>query len=796
MHQDLRFALRWIRRHSGLAAAIVLTLGLGIGGATAVFSVVHALLLAPLPFPDAGRLVRIYELTPDGDRFPAADPDYFDLARDAGGFAAIGAWRDLGGSAVLAGAGEPQRIQAVPASASFFRVLGVPAALGRTFDEEEERQSTARPLVLSDRLWRSRFGGAPDAIGRTVTLDGAAHVIAGVMPRSFDLPAGADAWVPLAATGAGRRGEKSLALLGRLAPDTSLAEARGGLRAVASAMATRWPESHAGWSADLEPLHDAVVPRRYREAVVVLGGAVTLLLLLACANVANLLLAQSVGRRNEMRLRAALGAGRPRLLRQLLTESGVLALAGSALGLLVAAWSVDLFRRLAAGRIPRIADVSVDATVLAFAALAGMFSCALFGLAPAWQAARVDLRRAMDEGSRYTRASGGPRHALVIVEVALALVLVVMAALTGATLRRLTQVDVGFDQRHVVAVPIELPASHQHDADGGASYVAQAIDALRNLPGVESAAASATNPFVQFGFSNSVTPQERASSAPPSGLVQAGWRSVTPEFFATLRIPIREGRSFETTDVDGRERVAIVSKSLARRLWPGVPAVGRRFYWGDTTGRTRTIVGVAADIRDVRVEDDAPLLVFVPHAQVPMPGMTALVRTAGGPAAVAGSIRATLRTLAPDQPAPAVAAVADNRAARDASPRFNVWLLASFAAIALALAATGVYAILAFWVSERRRELALRLVLGADPGRTARLVLRRGLTLAVAGIAAGAAIALGTTRLIASLLYGVHPADPLTFAASAACLLAVALLACWLPARRAARIDASAVLRE
>jgi len=795
MIQDLRYALRNLRRHRSMAAVAILTLGLGIGGATSVFSVVDAVVLKPLPFRDPDGLVRIWELTRDGDRFSFSDANYLDLRSASRVMESVAAYRDLGTSMVLTDGGEPHRIIAVPMAASAADVLGVRPALGRTFTADEDRPRSAdRRVVLGDGLWRGRFGADPQIVGRTVTLDGAPFVVIGVMPPGFDFPGGADAWVPLAANPARDRDDKELAVIGRLAPRATLAQARGELRDIARRLSDAHPASNGGWSAEAVPFEEWIVAPGVRNAVWVLLGAVALLLLLACANVANLLVAHAANRRGEMRVRAALGAGSGRLMRQLFTESAVLAVLGTGAGAAIASLAVEAIGALGAGRVPRLEGLQMNAMVFGFACVAGMASCLVFGLAPAVHAARLDLRAGMDDGARY---SGGSRvrHALVVTEVALALMLLVGAGLLANSFMRLTRVDPGFDAAGTMAMPIDLPTRRYAD-DRVAPFYNAVLARVRALPGVAAAGATSTNPFMQFGFSNGVTPQERAAEAPPSGLVQAGWRSVTPGFFEAMRIPILSGRTFVDADHAGSERVVVVTRALARRLWPGAAAVGQRVYWGGTTGRTRTVIGVTGDIRDVRLEVEPGPMLFVPHAQVDLPAMTVVVRTSLDAAGIAQALRAVVRDLDADLPAPPVQRISANLVGASAGPRFNLALLAAFAGIALALAVSGVYAMLAFGVAERRKEIAVRLALGASADGITALILRSGLRLALAGIAVGTAAALAMTRVLTSLLYGVEATDPATFAAAAVLLLAAAAAACYVPARQAARLDPLAILRQ
>jgi predicted permease len=500
-----------------------------------------------------------------------------------------------------------------------------------------------------------------------------------------------------------------------------------------------------------------------------------------------------MSRQGEMRVRMALGAARWRLGRQLFTESAVLAALGTAAGVLVAVWSVEAVRALGGGGLPRLDNLRVDGSVLVFACLAGVTSCLLFGLAPAVYATRVDLRSHLDEGARYTVHGRGLRRTLVVVEVALALLLLVGAGLLANSFVRLMNVHPGFDIASTLAVPIEH-RSTRYPEDRVADFYRDLLGRVRAIPGVTAAGATTTNPLRQHGFSNSVTPEERATDAPPSGLVQAGWRSVTPGFFEAMGIAMLAGRPFADPDRDRAERVVIVSESLARRLWPGESAIGRRIYWGGTTGRTRTVIGVSRDIRDVALDTEPAPVLFVPHAQVDVPFMTIVIRSQEPAERMAPAVRQVIRDLDAGLPAPPIHPLARSRAEATMAPRFNLLLLGAFATIALVLAVTGVYGTLAFMVSERRREMAVRLALGASGPQVVRLVLRDGLGLSMLGVILGIGGAVATTQVLSRLLYGVQPTDPLTFAAATLALLSAAAVASYLPARQASRLDAAAVL--
>jgi predicted permease len=704
------------------------------------------------------------------------------------------AFRETGGTMVLSDGGEPRRIAVLAVSASFGDVLGVAPALGRFFDREADRpRSAARQAVLSDALWRGRFAGDSSIIGATVRLDDEPFAVAGVMPPGFEFPGGIEAWVPLGADPGAARDDKDLAAIGRLKPGASLGALRGELDALAMRIAREYPASNQGWSFGAIPFDEWLVTPRFRDAVWVLFAAVGLLLLLACANVANLLLAHGAAREGELRIRGALGADRLRIVRQLLTESAVLGVLGTVAGVLVAMWSVAGVHALGGERVPRLDGVQVNTLVLLFAGLAGMVSCVVAGLAPAFHASRVDLRTGLDAGVRHTARGRSLRHTLVVVEVALALVLLVGAALLASSFIRLLRNDAGFDPAGLMAMSIEVPAA-RYDGERLSRFYAELLDRVRTVPGVTGAAASSTNPFRQYGFMNNVTPEDRAASAPPSGLVQAGWRSVTPGFFETIGVPLVAGRAFEAGDRPGGERVVVVSQSLARRLWPDGAAVGRRIFWGGTTGRPRTVVGVVADFQDVQLEAAGGPMLFVPHAQVDLAAMTVLVRTQLDAGAVVPALRDAVRTADPALPAPDVHLVSASRSAAAAGPRFNAALLGSFAAIAFVLAVTGVYGMLSFTAAERRRELAVRMALGATGPEIVRLLLVRGVSLTAVGAALGLGLAVALTRVLRSMLFEITPTDPWTFLSASVALVAAATLASYMPARRAAEVDPLTVL--
>ena len=795
MLQDLRHAFRTLRRRPLVALVAVFTLAMGLGAATAVFSIVDAVVLRPLPFHDPDRLVRIHGLTPQGDPFPLSDADYLDIRDDLAGFSSVAAWRELATSRVLTTEAGPVRIDAVRMSASMPDALGVQPTIGQFFSTDDDAHPGASRIVLGHAAWQRYFAGDPGVVGRPVLLDDETFVVTGVMPAGFDFPAAADAWVPLAADPTRSRDDKELAVIARLTPGVDLARARADLRVLLDRLGQQHPEIYAGWSADAMRFDTWLVAPRLKDAVWMLFGAVGLLLLLVCVNIANILLAQATTRLGELRIRAALGASRQRLARQLFAESALLAVLGTAAGVLLAFWLVDAVRLLGGDRIPRLEGVEVHGGVLLFASIVGLVACVAFGTAPALRGARAAVRQGMDDGLRYTSGNRRARQVLVGAELALAVLLLVGATLLATSFARLMAVDDGFDAEGAVAMPIELPAS-RYGEDRVAAFYATLLEQVRATPGVSRAGATSTDPFRQFGFSNNVTPEDRADEAPPNGLVQAGWRSVTPGLFEALRVPLVAGRTFGPEDRLETERVVLVSRSLASRLWPGQDAIGRRLFWGGTTGRTRTVVGVVGDVRDVRLDADPPPMLYVPHTQVDLPAMTVIARTSLPASALAPALREAVRRLDPGLPPPEVHEVSGSRTDAAASERFNLLVVAAFATLALILAVTGVYGALAFTVAERRREIAVRLALGATPSGVVRLILATGIGAAAMGIAVGLAGAVVGVRLLESLLYGIAPRDPLSFAAAGTVLLVTAGAACYIPARRAAAVDPAVVLRD
>jgi predicted permease len=789
--QDVRYAVRRLASAPAFTLVVVATLALGIGATAATFSIVDAAVLRPLPFPDADTLVRLRGVTPQGEPFSLSEPEYLDYARSMRSLSGIGAMKPI--TRTLTGVGDPIRLDGTAVSSTVFGVLGIRPALGRLFTEaDDEPGIPGYPVVISHRLWQRRFGGDPGAIGRVIRLDDQSHAIVGVLDQSAAFPSG-DLLVPLGASPAADRTDKWLDVVGRLAPGRSIEHARAEASALAANLARVHPESQ-GWGTQLVPLSDWLIGPGLRRMVWVLLGAVALLMALSCTNIASLLVTRAAGRRGEMAVRAAMGAERPRLVRQLMTESVVLAAFGGMLGVLVAHWTLAGLSTLLANLLPLDRVAHVDGRALAFSVAVAAASAIGFGLTPSLHATGVDLQTALKPAGRGS-TPGGRRWAdvLVSVQVALAMLLLVASLLLTSSFARLSRVDVGFDTQHVLTVPLDLP-ERTYPEPRRQAFFDQALTRVSSLPGVESTAATATDPFRQFGFANDVTPEDRAAEAPPSGFTQAGWRSVTPGFFRTLGVPLLSGRDFTSDDRDGAPRVAIVSRSLATRLWTDGNAVGRKIYWGGVGGRPRTIVGVVGDIRDVTIDADPIPTLYLSYEQLPLNAMTLIVRTRGEVSGTAAGIRRELRALDPALPVADVRPLEANRMAAISAPRLRMVLLGLFGTAALVLASIGLYGVVSFTVAERTREIAIRVAIGARPSQVAAIFLKRGVRLTLIGGAVGLISAWQLSGVLRSLLFRTDAHDPALFVLAAVALSAVALAASYLPARRAARLDPLAAL--
>jgi putative ABC transport system permease protein len=810
--QDLRYAFRSLRKTPAFTAVAVITLALGIGANTAIFSIVDAVLLRPLPFPEPDRLVQIWPGGGPDVGKSHSYPDVADWRTMSHSFSGIATYRPE--SFALTGDGEPLHVRGSVVSANLMDVLGIAPALGRSFSPADDRPGP-RTVVLSDGLWRRRFGGDAGIVGRSVLVDGRSFRVSGVMPAGFQFPieprppelwanAGIDAERSPEAPGeksqAEERGWRSLRTIARVKPGVTIAHARDEMRSIALTLAAKYPDNDAHRSADLGPLHRALV-RDLEPALLVLFGAVGCVLLIACANIANLLLAKAGSREKELAVRAAIGASRGRVVRQLLTESVLLALIGAGAGVLLARWGIDLVVAGGPRDVPRLSQVRLDGWVFAFTTAIALATGIAFGLAPALRAAPARLAEALKDAGRG--ASAGVRRNrlrsfLVVAEVTLALVLLAGAGLLLRSFDRLRHVDPGFRPDHLLSLRFNLPDRAYPRPEMTAAFVAGVVERTAALPGVRSAAAVGPLPLGGGNMGTSMEIEEKP--LPKSELPVVDTRIATPGLFRTMGITLASGRDFGPEDRLDSTPVVIVNRTLARRFFPGRDPIGRRIKPGISAlpGEPpfRRIVGVVGDVKHVELSEEPDVQIYLPASQVPFGAMTVVVRGAGRPLDAAPAVTAVIHAADPAVPVFDVRTIDEYMSQAVARPRFNTILLGLFAALALLLTAVGLYGVLSYSVSQRTHEIGIRRALGADDPAVYRLVVGHGMRMAGLGLLLGVAGALAATRLLSSLLFGVEPFDLPTFAAVTLGLAAVSLAASWLPARRAAGIEPTVALRE
>ncbi|HEV2802106.1 MAG TPA: ABC transporter permease [Pyrinomonadaceae bacterium] len=803
--QDVTYGARMLLKRPGFTAVAVLTLALGIGANSAIFSVVNAVLLRPLPYEEAERLVRIggrdlrRAAEPPGTFSP---PDFYDWrARSTNvfeGVAAIDGW-----SPSLTGTGEPERIQAAKVSANFFSLLRAAPAAGRTFLTEEERRGNHYVVVLSHGLWQRRFGGDPSIVGRQIELTGEKLTVVGIMPREFQMPrfTGYDyeepeLWIPFAPDLANwtRSGRSVDAGIARLKAGVTIEQAQGEMEQIGRGLQEQYPKSNATATVKVVSLYEQLVGAT-RPALLVFVAAVGFVLLIACANVANLLLARSAARQKEIAIRAALGASRVRVVRQLLTESVLLSLVGGALGLLLAMWANDLLLALSAGAIPRIEGAGLDARVLLFTFAVSALTGIVFGLAPALQASKTDLNEMLKDGGRttYGTTRGRVRALLVVSEVALSLVLLVGAGLLIKSFARLSAVDPGFDTENVLTMTVFLNGKKYPRDEEHPVFFDAVVERARTLPDVEHVGLVSNLP-VSGNF-------DRISIYPEGQLIAEGEAQdteqymVNADYFGALRIPLREGRIFTSEDRSEAPPAVVVSESTAHNFWPNESAVGKRIKTGDASNPWLNVVGVVGDVRHYGLDKPANMQIYRPHAQRPSQQMTLVVRTRTEPEAHAGRVREQLWAVDRDQPVYDIKTMREYVADSIAERRFSMLIVAVFALVALLLAVVGVYGVMSYTVAQRTHEIGVRMALGARGTDILKLVIGQGMILALAGVATGILAAFVVTRAMSSLLFGVSALDASIFTAVAVLLASVALLACYIPARRATRVDPLVALR-
>ncbi len=794
--QDVRFAIRMLAKSPGFTLVALATVALGIGVNTAMFSVAHTVLWQSLPYPQPERLVGVTEVEAKRPTvaYGVAYPNYRDWQARSRVFENLAAI--LFDELVLREDAEPVRVSGAAVNHEFFDVLSVHPALGRPFTSADDRAGATPVIILSHRLWSGRFGSDSAVIGRTIRFEEAARTVIGVMPPRFDFPPQKEYWVPLGQvrpSWTARRDVYVFSTIGRLRDGKTAGEARSEIEAIAAQIRQDHPETNRGLLIRATPLRDEL-SRDLRPAVLLMLGAVGLVLLIACGNLAGLMMARASGRAREMAIRSALGAGGRRLIRQLLTESALLSIGGGLAGTGLAAWPTRSLELLS--KDPRLAGVTIDSSVLVFAAAATIATCILFGIAPAIQAARVDVGEALKQGGARGGANphrAAARQALVVAEVALCLVLLAGAGLLLESLRRVLSVDPGFRTQQLVTMRISLPSTYT-TVPAVMRFYSQLPERMKTLPGVLDASAISSLPISGGDAQGDISIEGRPMVQ--SDRAGATFGRALPNYFRTMGIPLVRGREFNERDDGTRGKVTIINESMARRFWPGQDPIGQRIKIGPPQGEPwLTIVGVVKDVRQIGLDSEIGFATYEPLAQRPRETMELALRVAGDPATAMRAASAELRRMEPalviDNAATMSQRIGDSVAPR----RLNLVLFGLFAGLALILACVGLYGVIAYSAGQRVQEFGIRMALGAEPRDVLALVLGQGLRLALTGVVIGIVAALGLTRLLVGLLFGVQPGDPIILCGVAVVLTIVALLACWLPAYRATRVAPTAALR-
>ena len=806
---NLRYSRHMFRRNPGFACLAILILALGIGANTAIFSLVDTVVLRPLPYRDPGRLVMIWQsMKARGlNQVPVSQADFSDLRKRARSFDGLAAMSLDKPEYALAGAGDPEQVQGIAVTANLFSMLGVQPAIGRDFLPGEDTVGNARKVILSHGLWQRRFGGDPTLVGKTIMIDRQPFAVVGIMPRGFSfppqmkfglgsVPSGRDLWVPYVLNEA-NRDYHPLGVVGRLKSGVSVDQGRAEVGTIAHALEQSFPKSNSGVGATVSGMLEQVV-WNVRPALLVLLGAVACVLLIACVNVANLLLARAASRRKELAMRTALGARRRDLIQQMLIENFALALPGGALGVLLAAWATDLLRAVPNSGLPRLGELSVSTAELAYAACLVMITGFATGLIPALTASRIDLSDSLKQGSRTV--TGSRRHrlrdALVICQIALALVLLTGAGLLIRSFRQLLEIDPGFRSNNLLTMELRVPYSRYDQQWKVAEFQTQLLDRIRAVKGVESVGSVNTLPIVGFQGASLLRLEGRPTEKSPANGVMVGQRAISPGYFTTMGIPMRAGRDLSAQDTKAALPVAIVNQSTANRYFPGENPIGKRIMIDQPNQPWRTIVGIVGDVRhsDLSVQADPEL--FLPYLQDSWWVMAFVVRTHGDPEQLAPAVRSQLWSIDKEQPVSRMSTMDRILSDSLAGRRLTLTLLGSFAGGALLLALIGIYGVISYMVVQRSGEIAIRIALGAQRSEVWKLVVLHGAGLAAIGIVAGMLASLGLTRWMASMLFQVRPMDPVTIASVIAVVMSTSILASYLPALRATRIDPIEALRD
>lgn len=800
---DLRYGARVLMRKPGFALVAVLTLALGIGANSAIFSIVNGVLLQPLRYPEAERLVRLSERNPNRGwtEFSASAPNLEDWRNQQSVFEQLAAYEFT--TFNLTGDSEPERVAALSITPSLFPALGISPILGRNFLPEEEQTGRNRVAILSYGLWQRRFGADTKLIGQTVQLSGEKYTVLGVMPSQFQLTRRTELWVPLILDAKvypwrADRSNHNLHVVGRLKPDVSLGQAQVAMDTLSKRLEQQYPKSNTGWGVELRTFYDWIISEEMRRSILVLFVAVGFVLLIACANVANLMLARASTRQRELSIRAALGASRTRVMRQLLAESLLLAALGGSAGALLAFWGTKFLKTSITMNIPRLDEVRLDLRVLSFTLGVSLLTGLVFGLAPAWSAARSDHNEGLKQGGRW--GIGGARNrlnsALVIGEIAVALVLLVGAGLMLCSFVHLQNVTPGFAPENVLTMQLSLPAAKYGKEPLRVDFFAQLMERLRTAPGVLDAAAISEVPLSGGNWAMEVTLEGRATSTDQTRL-SADARAVTPHYFRTMGIPLLYGRDFTEQDrgpFGQAPMTLIVSETFAWRFFPNENPIGKRFSPG-SGNPFGTIIGVAGNVRNLSLREEAGPAFYFSYGYIGMPALAVVVRTSAPSESLASGLRAQVYSLDRDLPVYNIRSMEQILSNGAAHSRSQTLLLGLFSIMALLLAAIGTYGVMSFTVTQRTHEIGIRLALGAKGDDVLKLIVGQGMKLVAAGLVIGLAGALALTRVIRTLLFNVSPTDPMTFIAIVLVLACVALVACWIPASRATKVDPLIALR-
>ncbi len=790
---DALYAVRMLRKNLGFTVVALMALALGIGANTAVFSVVNAVLIRPLPYEDPDRLMMVFESNPQKGwkQFVASPANFLDWREQNQVFEQIAATSRA--SFNLTGEGEPERIPGSSVSGNLFDLLGVKPALGRAFSTEDDRDTSPPVVILSHGLWQRRFGSDANIIGRTLTLNGKSSTVIGVMPAGIQYPGQSEMWSPLAlsASDAAARGAHYLLVISRLKKGVSLEQAQNEMSVIASRLEQQYPATNSGWGVNMNSLSDRVIGDM-GPSLLMLFGAVSLVLLIACANLANLLLVRGVARQKEIAVRSAIGASRSRIIRQLLTESVLLALVGGTLGLLLAFWGVRALVAINPSGVPRSQEIGIDATVLVFALAISFLTGIIFGLIPALQASKPNLNEMLKEGRSSTGSLRRQRARgfLVVSEVALSLMLLIGAGLLLKSFLRLQNENPGYDSRNALTMTLSLPGSKYKENHKRTAFFDQVLDRFNSMPGVESAAASTSIPFAgdfKWGFEITGRPPMAPSDVP-----SANYYAVTSDYFRAMKISLTKGRFFNEKDAPGSPRVAIINETMARRYFPDEDPIGKHINITNGPPAPREIVGIVGNVMLSGFNIETPAQMYEPYQQNPASSMVMVVRTTGDPMEIASSIRSQVMAVDSEQPVSNVKTLSQVVSDSIADRTFTVSLFGSFALLALVLAVVGVYGVMAFSVTQRIHEIGIRMALGAGRGEVLRLMMRQGMKPVAAGIAIGAAGAFALAKILSSfseLLHKVSVTDPVVFVFIPLLLGAVASLACAIPARRASKTD-------